>query len=143
MAQVTGTVTRPVECRDQNGSGVAYSFCNPATMPATGQVQMCSTNTYSWSGARSTCQATLSCKTLFSSLAGEGTCPQLTSATCASNPICMMQSYGVGNQTRDNICRDQNGNPVADALCPQPKPPVVQTCDGYARYTSDRSVCTN
>lgn len=54
MAQVTGTVTRPVECRDQFGNVVANSFCDPALQPASTQVQICSTtpvgstNTYSW-----------------------------------------------------------------------------------------------
>lgn len=32
-------------------------------------------------------------------------------------------------QTRTVVCRDNNGNVVADNLCPQPKPPLTQTAD--------------
>jgi len=98
--------------------------------------------TYSRTGTWGTCQATLSCQTFIPSLTNEQTCSALTVATCASQPVCMMQSYGAGIQTRDNICVSSTGATVADSNCGA-EPPTSQTCDGYARYASERGVCTN
>jgi hypothetical protein len=91
MAQSTSLVTRPVECRDQNGNSVAYSFCDPTTMPSTGQIQTCAANTYSWTGTRGTCQATLSCQPLVVNTTNLQTCAAETVNTCATKPICMAQ----------------------------------------------------
>ena len=140
MAQSTALVTRPVECRDQNGSGVDYSFCNPATMPATGQVQVCTDgNTYSWTGTRGICQPNpLSCQPLIVNTINQQICSALTRDTCATESLCMAQPSLTDTQTMDYICKNQNGTTVADGLCTQPKPVSTRPCN----ETTTTGVCT-
>jgi hypothetical protein len=123
-----------VLCKDQLGNIVADSFCTSTPKPATGQVLAC-VNTTSYNrtdGSRGTCVQSLSCQALVVSITNEQTCNALSVSTCGTQPICMAQANGLGTQTMNKTCKDQNGNVVADSLCPQPKPITTQSCGSTA-----------
>lgn len=135
----TGVIIRDVECRDQFGNTVDPSFCSGAgPMPETRQTAICSTGSSTTSGwvvtysrdigDRWQCVDNLSCQPIYSTTENEQICGALSLETCGTQPLCMAQSNGTSQQTRDIVCRDQNGIIVADNLCPQPKPDTTQPC---------------
>lgn len=102
----TGTRTRSVVCKRNDGQTVADSNC-PGTKPATSEscsAQSCDTNyTYSWQiGNWSSCNAT----------------------TCGAS----------GTQTRTVTCKRSDGQTVADSFCGT-KPATSQSCTGACTYT--------
>lgn len=149
---VSTVITRDVECKDQFGNVVADSFCDPNTQPTDTSTTMCPvtpvgpTNTYSWVGTWWTCVENLSCQALnSSSISNVETCNALTVANCASQPICMAQSNGLGTQTMSYVCQDQNGNPAnwCGDTYPEGSEVATQTCNTYHRSATDWSPCNN
>lgn len=146
-------ITRDVECRDQFGNVVDDSFCDPNTQPNDSMMTYCPVgpiNTYSWvNGAWWPCAENLSCQALnSSSISDVETCNALTVATCASQPVCMAQSNGLGTQTMNYVCHDQNGTLVDSSLCnpntyPEWEELATQTCNTYHRSATDWGPCNN
>jgi hypothetical protein len=146
------TITRDVDCRDQYGNIVADSFCDPNIQPTDTSTTMCPvtpvgpTNTYSWVGTWWICVENLSCQALnSSSISNVETCNALTVANCASQPVCMAQSNGLGTQTMSYVCQDQNGNPAnwCGDTYPEGSEVATQTCNTYHRSATDWGPCNN
>lgn len=56
-------------------------------------------------------------------------CSEFTSSnSCTSNAGCSWQTSGQQIQDRTVVCKDNNGNVVADSFCGYPKPATTQPC---------------
>ena len=68
-------------------------------------------------------------------------CSEFTSSnSCTSNAGCSWQPSGQQIQDRTVVCKDNNGNVVADSFCGYPKPATTQ--NGTTESCTNNSSCT-
>jgi hypothetical protein len=142
-------VTREVKCIDQNGNlaminGVyTPSLCDPTLEPASTRPETCNQMTYTWHlGEWGTCVYSTSCESIESNPTSTQTssCNDLSTTQCGAptNIIsCIIMPTDRGIQSRDNICKDQNGLLTPNSLCLQPEPPTKKACNLNASISCD------